>query len=142
MKKNDSFKIVLHARHLNSHTNRSSKSWPLELVGKQLARANEKHKSAIDLLYAYAHATLDDETIKSTRFLSGVKLFAFNRGFYGLKVLPFFFTQQMSLLSENVIRRGSALIFFDDTLPKSNSKPHILQPFKQFYHIAKKEKLR
>ena len=46
-------------------------------------------------MYAYAHTPLDEDTIKLTSFSSGDKLFAFIRGFYGLKGLPNFFTKQM-----------------------------------------------
>ena len=42
-------------------------------------------------MYAYAHTPLDEETIKLTGFSSGDKLYAFIRGFYGLKGLPNFF---------------------------------------------------
>ena len=51
----------------------SMESWPIE----PLARANKK----------YAHTPLDEETIKPTSFSSGEELFAFVRGFYGLKLL-------------------------------------------------------
>ena len=43
-------------------------------------------------MYAYAHTPLDEETIKLTGFSSGDKLYAFIRGFYGIKGLPKFFT--------------------------------------------------
>ena len=36
-------------------------------------------------MYAYAHTPLDEDTIKLTSFSSEDKLFAFIRGFYGLK---------------------------------------------------------
>ena len=36
-------------------------------------------------MYAYAHTPLDEETIKLTGFSSGDKLYAFIRGFYGLR---------------------------------------------------------
>ena len=39
------------------------------------------YKSAIDLMYAYAHTPLDENTIKLTSFSTGDKLFAFIRGF-------------------------------------------------------------
>ena len=41
-------------------------------------------------MYAYAHTPLDEETIKLTGFSSVDKLYAFIRGFYGLKGLPNF----------------------------------------------------
>ena len=47
-------------------------------------------------MYASAHTPLDEETIKLTGFSSGDKLYAFIRGFYGLKGLPNFFTKQIS----------------------------------------------
>ena len=46
-------------------------------------------------MYAYAHARLDEETITLTSFSSGDKLYAFTRGFCGLKGQPNFFTKQM-----------------------------------------------
>ena len=61
-----------------------------------MACANKKFKSTIDLMYAYAHTPLDEETIKVTGFSSGDKLYAFIRGNYGLKGLPIFFTKQIS----------------------------------------------
>ena len=89
--KGDTIKNVLDARHFNSITEQSDESWPIEPLAPQLARANKKYKSAIDLLYAYAHTPLHEDTIKLTGFSSGDKLFAFIRGFYGLKGLPNFF---------------------------------------------------
>ena len=93
--KGDTIKVVLDARHLNSNTDQSFESWPIEPLAPQLARANKKFKSAIDLMYAYAHAPLDEETITLTSFSSGDKLYAFIRGFYGLKGPPKFLTKQM-----------------------------------------------
>ena len=83
IKKNDSIKNGLYARHLNSKTDQSSESWPMEPLETQLA--NKKHKSAIDPMYAYAHATLYDEPIKLTGFSAGDELLAFIRGFHGHK---------------------------------------------------------
>ena len=63
-------KNVLDTGHLNSNTDQSSESWPLDSLASQLAKANKKFKSAIDLMYAYSHATLVDETSKLTGFSS------------------------------------------------------------------------
>ena len=91
--KGDTIKVVLDARHLNSNTNQEFESWPIEPLAPQLARANEKYKSTIDLMYAYAHTPLDEETIKFTGFSSGDKLYAFIRGFNGLIGIPKFFSK-------------------------------------------------
>ena len=76
--------------NINSNTDQELEFCPIEPLAPQLARANKKYKSTIDLMYAYAHTPLDEETIKHTGFSSGDKLYTFIRGFYGLKGLPFF----------------------------------------------------
>ena len=48
--KGDAIKVVLDARHLNSSTNQELESWPKEPLAPQLARANKKYKSTIDLM--------------------------------------------------------------------------------------------
>ena len=78
--------------------------------------------ASIDLMYAYAHTPLDEETIKLTGFSSGDKLYAFIRGFYGLKGLPNFFTKQMSTFFRPLIDKRSALFYIDDILLLANEK--------------------
>ena len=63
-KKIGCFEIVFDATHPNSNTEQSSQSWALALLATQLARTIRNVKSAVDLFYAYAYATLDHETIK------------------------------------------------------------------------------
>ena len=93
--KGDTIKVVSDARHLNSNPNQEFESWPIEPLDPQLARANKRYKSTIDLMYANAHTPSDEKTIKLTGFSSGDKLYAFIRGFYGFKGLPNFLTKQM-----------------------------------------------
>ena len=87
-------------------------------------------------MFAYVHATLEDETIKLTGFSSGAKLFAFIKGFFGPKGLQNFFTQHISLFLNELIRQGSALVCIDDILLMLNSKPHLRQPNKQVHDNA------
>ena len=140
--KGDSIKCVLDARHLHCNTEQSDESWPIEPLAPQLARANKKYKSAIDLMYAYAHTPLDEETIKLTSFSSGDKLFAFRRGFYGLKELPNFFTKQMSTLFKTLFEQGFALFYIDDILLLSNSKEHMFQLIEQLHIISTKHNIK
>ena len=58
-------KCVLDTRRLNSKTKHSDESWPIEPL---VARANKKYKCEIDLMDAYAHTPLDEDTIKLTNF--------------------------------------------------------------------------
>ena len=61
-------------------------------------------------MYAYAHAPLDEETITLTSFSSGDKLYAFTRGFYDLKGLPFFFHKTNVLIK--ALHLFTSMIFF------------------------------
>ena len=69
--KGEAINVVLDARHLNSNTDQEFESWPIKPLAPQVARANKKYKSTIDLMYAYAHTPLDKETIKLTGLSSG-----------------------------------------------------------------------
>ena len=73
-------------------------------------------------MYAYAHTPLDEETIKLTGFYLRDKLYAFIRGFYGLKGLPNFFTKQMSTFFRSLIDKRSVLVYFDDILLLASEK--------------------
>ena len=119
--KGDTIKCVLDARQLNSNTEQSDESWPIEPLAPQLARANKKYKSATDLMYAYAHTPLNEYTIKLTSFSSGDKLFAFILGFFGLKRFPTFFTKQMSTFFKTLIEQGFAIFKFFNTRSRTSS---------------------
>ena len=93
-------------------------------------------------MYAYAHTPLDEDTIKLTSFSSGDKLFAFIRGFYGLKGLPNFFTKQMSTFFKTLIEQGFALVYIDDILLLSDSKEHMFQLIEQLHVISTKNNLK
>ena len=93
-------------------------------------------------MYAYAHTPLDEDTIKLTSFSSGDKLFAFIRGFYGLKGLPNFFTKQMSTFFKTLIEQGFALVYIDDILLLSDSKEHMFQLIEQLHIISTKNNLK
>ena len=93
-------------------------------------------------MYAYAHAPLDEDTSKLTSFSSGDKLYAFIRGFYGLKGLPNFFTKQMSSFFHELIDQGFALVYIDDILLLSHSKSHMLQLIEKLHQICTKQNLK
>ena len=93
-------------------------------------------------MYAFAHTPLDEETIKLTGFSSGDKLYAFIRGFYGLKGLPNFFTTQMSTFFRSLIDRRSALVYIDDTLLLADEKQEMFEFIKELQRKATKENLK
>ena len=135
--KNDSIKIVLDARHPSSNTGQSTEYWPLEPSANSLV-GQKKYKTLIDQIHAFAHATLDDETLKVTVFSPGDTLFAFITKFLGLKVLLKIFPQQMSTSFKDLIQQGSALLYNDDIVLVSTSKPYVLQIIKKLNDIANK----
>ena len=92
-------------------------------------------------MYAYAHATLDDETIKPTGFSSGDKLFAFIRPFYSFEGLLNFLKQQMFSFFKDLIQQVSALVSTVDMLVMSNSQPHMLRLIEQPHDNDNKKNL-
>ena len=93
-------------------------------------------------MYSYAHTPLDEETIDFTGFLSGDKLYAFIRRFYGLKGLPNFFTKQMSTFVQSLIDKRSALVYIDDILLLADEKQEMFELIKELHKIAIKENLK
>ena len=89
-------------------------------------------------MYAYTHTPLDEKTIKLTSFSPGDKLFAFIRGFSGLKRLPNLFTKQVSSFVKILIEPNLALVYIGDNFLLSNSKEHIFQRFEQLHLIGTK----
>ena len=69
--KNDYVKIVIDARYLNSVTDLTNYSWPLELVQIIMTRVNGKAFSVSDLSCAYHQVPLSPETQKLTSFIIG-----------------------------------------------------------------------
>ena len=93
-------------------------------------------------MYTYAHTPLDEETIKLTGFSSGDKLYTFIREFYGLKVLPNFFTKQMSTFFRSLRDKRSALVCIDDILLPADEKQEMFELIKELHKIATKENLK
>ena len=127
--------MVPDARHLICNTDQPFESWPIESFASQLARANTKFKSGFDLMYAYAHAPLE-EAITLTIFSSGDKLYAFTRGFYGPKGLPNFFTKQINSFFQKLIDQGFALVYIDDFFLLAHTKTHMIDLIEQLHQIC------
>ena len=89
--KSDYAKLVIDARFLNSVTDLTNYSWPLELVQMIMTRVNGKLFSVSDLSCAYHQIPLSPETQKLTSFINGDRQYTYTRGFYGLCGLPNFF---------------------------------------------------
>ena len=138
MPKGDFIKALFDSRHLNCNTDKSFESWHSESLAPHLARAKKKLKSANDLMYACAQVPLDEETISLTSFSSGDKLYAFNRGVYGLKGLPNFFTEQLYSFCQKLTAEGVAI---DDILLLASTKNHVLYSIQHLKQICSSNNL-
>ena len=127
----DTTKIVLHAGYLNCNTGHRFESWRIETFACQLGRAKKSFKSTFDLMYAYAHAPLDEETITFTSFSSGDELYGFILNLYGLKGPPNFFSKQMCSFFRKLIGQGYTLVYISDILLLAHTKTHMLDLVEQ-----------
>ena len=71
--KADYVKLVIDARYLNSITDLTNHSWPLERVQMIMTKINGKYFTASDLSCAYHQVPLSPETQKLTSFVIGGK---------------------------------------------------------------------
>ena len=75
--KKDYIKLVLDARYLNSITDTSNCSWPLEPLQVLMTRINGSYSCA------YHQVPLTDEAQKLTSFIVGGRQYTYQVGFYG-----------------------------------------------------------
>ena len=90
MPKNDYVKLVIDARSLNSVTDFTNFSRPLEPVQMIMTRVNGKVFSVSDLSCTYRQVPINPETQKLTCFIIGGMQYTHMRGVYGLFGLPHF----------------------------------------------------
>ena len=91
MPKNDYVQLVIDARNLNSVTDLTNYSWPIEPAQMIMTRVNGRVFSVSDLSCAYHQVPLSPEAQKISSFINGEKQYTYTRGFYGLCELPNFF---------------------------------------------------
>ena len=122
MPKNDYVNLVIVAPYMNSVTDLTNYSWPLEPLQMIMTRVNGKSFSVSDLYCAYHQVPLSFETQKLTSFIIGGQQYNFARGFYGLCGLPVFFSQLMTFHFDPLIRKKQAITYIDDTIMQSQTR--------------------
>ena len=120
--KADYVKLVIDARYLNSITDLTNYSWPLEPVQMIMTRINAIYFTASDLSCAYHQVPLSPETQKLTSFVIGGKQYTSEVGFYGLCGLPQWFSRMMAIDFEPLIKKKKAITYLDDNLFQSHTK--------------------
>ena len=142
MPKNDYVKLFNDARYLNSVTDLTNYSWPLEPVQMIMKRVNGKFFSVSDLSCAYHQVPLSYETQKLTSFIIGGQQYTFTRGFYGLCGLPNFFSRLMTIHFDPLIRKKQAITYIDDTIMQLQTRGEMFTITKEYHTLLRKAGLK
>ena len=138
----DYVKLVIDARYLNSITDLTNYSWPLEPVQMNMTRIKAKYFTASDLSCAYHEVPLSLETQKLTSFVRGGKQYTYQVGFYGFCELPRWFSRMMAINFEPLIKKKKAITYLDDSLLQSQTKAEMFTIFHEFHQLRRKEGLK
>ena len=136
--KADYVKLVIDARYLNSITDLTNYSWPLEPVQMIMTRINGKYFTASDLSCAYHQVPLSPETQKLTSFVIGGKQYTYQVGFYGLCGLPQWFSRMMAINFGPLIKKKKAITYFDDSLLQSHTKAEMFTIIHEYHQLLRK----
>ena len=142
MPKKDYLKLVIDAGYLNSVTNLTIYSWPLEPVQMIMTRVNGKLFSVSHLSCTYQQAPLSSETQKLTRFIIGGRQYFFTRGSYGLCGLPNIFSRLMTIRFDTLIRKKQAIIYIDDTIMQSQTRGEMFTSINEYHTLLRKAGLK
>ena len=142
MPKNDYVKLVIDARYLNSVTDLTNYSRPLEPVQMIMTRVNGKFFSVSDLSCAYHQVPLSSETKKLTSFIINGRQYTFTRGFYGLCGLPNFFSCLMTIQFDPLIKKKQVIIYIDDTIMQSQTTGEMFTIIKEYHTLLGKAGLK
>ena len=142
MPKNDYVKLIIDARYLNSVTDLTNYSWPLEPVQMNMTRVNGKVFSVSDLSCAYHQDPLSPETEKLTSFIINGKQYNYARGFYGLCGLPKFFSRLMTIHFDPLIKKKQAITYIDDTIMRSQNNNDIFTVINEYHTLLRRAALK
>ena len=113
---------VKKAKYLNSATDLTNYSWPIEPVQMIMTKDNGNVFSLSSLSCAYHQVPLIPETQKLTSFIIGGKQYSYIRGIYGLCGLPNSYSRLMRIHSDPLIKKKQAITSIGDTILKSENK--------------------
>ncbi|MCP4483077.1 MAG: RNA-directed DNA polymerase, partial [Flavobacteriaceae bacterium] len=135
--KGNIIKLVIDARFLNSITDLSTYSWPLEPLNMLLNRIHGKYFSSTDMSSAYHQVPLSEDAQKLVSFVIGDKQYKYVRGFYGLSGLPNFFSRLMITHFREIIEKNEALAYIDDLLLMSFTKEQMFTLIDKFHELLR-----
>ena len=142
LRKGNTVKLVIDARYLNSITDLSRYSWPLEPIGSLLTRLKGNFFTTSDLCSAYNQVPLTEETKQLVSFVIGPKQYTFERGFYGLCGLPNFFSRIMTIHFAPLIRKKQAITYIDDTIMQAQDETEMFEIIDKYHELLRKSGLK
>ena len=135
-------KLVIDARYLNSVTDLSFYSWPLEPIGSFITKLKVNFFTTSDLCSAYNQVPLTEETQQLTSFVIGSKQYTFKRGFDGLSGLPISFSRIMTIHFAPLIKRNQAVTYVDDTIMQAQTVEEVFDIFATYHVLLRKSGLK
>ena len=135
--KGNNIKIVLDARFINSVSDLTTYSWPLEPLETILTRLKGKIFSTADMSCAYMQVPLTKATQRLVSFVVGGTQYTFMTGFYGLSGLPNFFSRVMTIAFKPIVESGDALTYLDDILLMAEGKEDMFKLIKIYHKLLK-----
>ena len=140
--KKDYVKLVIDARYLNSITDTSNSSWPLETLNVLMTRITAAIFTGSDLSSAYNQVPLTEDTQKNTSSILGGRQYTYQVGCYGLKPLPSFFSKLMRYAFGPLIKRKQAITYIDDTLLQAKDKRQMFTIVREYHSLLGKANLK
>ena len=140
--KKDYIKLVIDARYLNSITDTSKSSWPLEPLNVLMTRITETILTSSDLSSTYNQVPLTEDTEKVKGFFVGGRQYTYHVGFYGLKPFPTFFSKLKRYTFGPLIKRKQAITYIEDTLLQAKDKQKIFTIVREYHSLLRKAKLK
>ena len=136
--KADYVKLFIDARYMNSITNLTKYSWPLDLVQMIMTRINGKYFTASDLSCTYYQVPLCPETQKWTSFVTGGKQNTHQVGIHGLCGLPQWFSRMMAINCEPLVKKKKAITYRDASLLQSRTKAEMITIIHEYHQLLRK----
>ena len=142
MPNNDYVKPVKDSRYLNSVTDLTNYSWPLEPVQMIITRVNGKFFSVGDMSCAYHPVPRSFETQKVTSFIIGGRQYTFDRGFNGLCGLSNFLSCLLTIHFDRLIRKKQAITYIDNTIMQSQNRGEMFTIISENHTLLRKPGLK
>ena len=135
--KGDIVKLVIDARYLNSITDLSNYSWPLEPIQMLLTKLDGAYYTTSDLASAHNQVPLSEDTKKLTSFVVGGKHYMFEPGLYGLGGLPKFFSRIMRIHFSEMIAKKQAITNSYDVILQAKIKKGMWKILESYFQYLR-----